>query len=118
MASATISKVSHCPNCGRAVVPGWHFCETCSAPLDDDLAAAMAAPATQRRLSSSPLVWIALVAAILAIVIIGSVVMTQRTQHRLDQTKTTLKSTQQQLTTTQGQLATTTKARDDLKAQL
>jgi uncharacterized protein YoxC len=119
MATATVTSIRHCPNCGRGVAPGWRFCESCSAPLDDDdPTTELAAPAATPRVASTPWVWIGLVAAILVIVIVGAVVMTQRTQHHLDQTKTTLKGTQQQLTTTQGQLAATTKARDDLKAQL
>jgi len=122
MATATITTIRHCPNCGRGVVPGWRFCESCSAPLDDDVTALMPVPASSTKsassLSSSPWVRIGLVAAILAVVIVSAVAMTQRTQHRLDQTQTTLKGTQQQLTATQGQLVATTKARDDLKAQL
>jgi peptidoglycan hydrolase CwlO-like protein len=124
MATATITgtttTTTTCPNCGRSVVSGWRFCESCSAPLAEDArdGAAAARPSAVSQLSASPWVRIGLVAGILAIVIVGAVVMTQRTQHRLDQTKTQLTGTQQQLTATQGQLATTTKARDDLKAQL
>src|SRR5947209_19493925 len=124
MATATITTTTTptttCPNCGRSVVPGWRFCESCSAPLGEDASDATTAarPSAVSQLSASPWVRVGLVAVILAIVIVGAVVMTQRTQHRLDQTKTRLTGTQQQLTATQGQLATTAKARDDLKAQL
>jgi len=120
MATATITKntTTTCPNCGRSVVPGWSFCESCSARLSNGDATTATGPSSVSRLSGSPWLRVGLVAAILAIVVVGAIVMTQRTQHRLDQTKTRLTGTQQQLTATQGQLATTTKARDDFKAQL